>query len=175
MTTSADIFETYLEDRVRDDPPLNAGIGQPVTAPTTVFRVEFPNGNGPYNSGLPNAHEIYEALADYEAPEMNCVWLAAKNHENMNVTGHAFREAHGHADYGCDSVEALNRWFPIKARKYLAEQGAGLIEYEIPVGGFLAKTGLGEVIFDRHAATKVQTLNLVTAKRLKEKEMADAA
>jgi hypothetical protein len=161
MAIDMRILADLLDDRpfaAANDP------GKPVEQPTTVYRVEMPNGNGPYNSGLPNARDIYKAIANPFHPEMDCVRLANQNHENINQTGSQFRAEHGHADYGCDSLDAVKAWFPIKAREFLAGLGGSVVEYELAVGDPLLGVGNGEVIFNRHTAKRVRSLGLVDLK-----------
>ena len=141
-----------------------AGSGKPVTEVTTVFRVEMPNGRGPYNSDLPNGHEIYEKIANLKDPGYNCVRLAAANNEQMGVTEQKFLNTHGNADYGCDSLAAIRDWFPDKARKFLAKHDAKLVEYKVPVGGFVEVVGHGEVLFDKTKAERVSDYDLVKLK-----------
>jgi hypothetical protein len=131
------------------------GVGKPVEAPFSVFRVEMPNGNGPFDSELPNSHEIYEHIA-VAKPGFDCARFAGENHEHMAYSGNAFRAAHdGHANYGCDSLDAIKQWFPDKARKYLAGLGAKIVQYEVPAGESIVREGHGEVVFNRHAAKVV--------------------
>lgn len=135
-------------------PPLGrnvliAGAGTPVPAPTPVYRIEMANGRGPYNSGLPNAEEIYWTLAATK-PGFDCTRLAEG--EQCGFTEARFYQAHGDASYGCSSREALCQWFPKPARDYLAAQGAELVEYVLPKGAPLEPIHNGEVLFDRAQA-----------------------
>jgi hypothetical protein len=151
-----------------------ADTGQPVAHPTLVYRVEMPNGRGPYNSGLDgDDHTIYDRIcgASNDGPLYNergerqwdCASLARENNEQMGITEAAFKEAHGHAAYACDSLQAIASWFPTGAREYLRDNwDARLLVYEVPVGGYLATVGNGEVLFSRPAARVVDTLDLVT-------------
>lgn len=127
--------------------------------PTPIFRVEMPTGRGPFNSGLPEQKEIYEKLAG----DFDCVKLADPDHncELMGITEKAFKDKHGHAAYGCDSLKAVNDWFSLKARKYLAKFGAKIVEYEVPATGYIAPTGHGEVIFNRAECKRVRELDVV--------------
>jgi hypothetical protein len=147
-------FEEFMTGRVWK----RAGKGKPIPAPTKVYRVEMPNGNGPYNSDLPNAREIYETICDTETPGMGCARLAKANHEKMGVTEREFLDAHGEAFYGCDSLKSLRKWFRGAARKYLAGYGATIVVYELPEGSPVEKVGRGEVIFARSLGRKVATL-----------------
>jgi hypothetical protein len=156
------LFEELLMDRFK-----RCGKGTPVKKPTTVFRIEMPNGRGPYNSGLPNEHEIYEMICGDNGPDLDCVRLAKKNFEKCGITDRAFKDAHGRGTaYGCDSMKSLHEWFPIKAREYLHGFGARVIEYQLPVGAPLAKVGHGEIIFDRLHSKRVREFDLVDETRL---------
>jgi hypothetical protein len=165
-------------DAIKNDPALHKaavdqmflgsvmrGAGHPVSKPVRVFRLEMANGNGPYNSGLPNSHEIYEKICDCD-PGFFCVRNAILNREQCGVTDRAFHEAHGHSNYACDSLESLKDWFPDKAREYLAQFGAKIVEYEIPVGEYMEKVGCGEVIFNRHKCRKLRELDAVQPEEL---------
>jgi hypothetical protein len=141
----------------------DAGPGKPVKAPLTVYRVEMPDGHGPYNSHLPNAKAIYDKLCGTSPkhPGFNCAQLARKNREQCGLSDHAFVQAHGEGDYGCLTIEAIEDWFPLGARRYLRTLSAQLIEYEVPKGGYVAELGSGEVLFVRSKAKRVRALDLV--------------
>jgi hypothetical protein len=138
--------------------------GKPVTKPTIVYRVEFPDGHGPYNSHKADARKIYEVLCGTGPmhPGFNCAQLARVNHEQCGITENAFQHAHGEADYGCLTLKAIGNWFCEDARKYLHGLGVKLNEYEVPKGGYLARLGSGEVLFARSKAKHVRELDLVT-------------
>lgn len=139
--------------------PKDFGIGKPVSKAVTVYRVEMPNGNGPYNSGLPNARAIYEKLCAPN-PGYDCAFLANVNREICGASDQSFYLRHGDASYCCDSLASLYRWFPLPARKYLKEQGAKIRVYEIPVGEYLAKCGNGECLFNKTTANLVDELSI---------------
>jgi hypothetical protein len=140
---------------------LEVGGGRPVKKPTSVFRIEMPNGRGPYNSGLPNGRDIYDHITQPK-DGYDCAYLAGTLHEQMGITEHQFRLEHGHAAYACDSLKSLGKWFHERARKYLNKLGASIVEYQIPVGGYLEKTGHGEIIFNKHECKRIRKLNIVT-------------
>lgn len=141
--------------------PKDFGTGNPVKSPTTVYRVEMPNGNGPYNSGLPNSMEIYRFLCNYDQP-FNCAYLANLNREACGVSDHRFYKAHGDASYCCDSMDSIYRWFPLAARKYLAKYGAKIVQYRIPTGEPLAICGNGECVFNKKTAKRICELPITT-------------
>jgi hypothetical protein len=181
MPTELD-YERAMRKAILGDPKLAAasmrhiiegsvqhGPGKPVKEPVKVFRIEMPNGNGPYNSGLPNAKEIYERLCLPEPYGFFCVRNAIMNCEDMNTSANAFRSTHGHAHYGCDSIKSLHDWFPEGAREYLADYDARTVEYEIPVGEYMLEMGSGEIVFNRYAC------RVVGEHSVYEKELACAA
>lgn len=137
-----------------DDDYQHGDAGHPVDQPMRVFRVEMPDGLGPFNSLVPDGREVGLRICR-EEPGFNCCALAHENHERMDITDHAFHKAHGHADYACDSLQGVKRWFKKPAREYLAKHGARIVEYEIPVGGYVAVIGNNEVIFNRFEGKKV--------------------
>jgi hypothetical protein len=137
--------------------------GEPVKEPVMVYRLEMENGHGPYNSGLPNAREIYMQLSQ-PVPGFNCVKNAILNRENINTSFVEFYQTHGHVNFACDSLEAVTHWFPDKARKYLKQYGGRIVEYQIPVGGYLLKVGQGEVVFNRHESNRGREFDVVTLK-----------
>lgn len=151
-------FFQELEDMGMFDDVVGRGqIGEPVTVPTYVYRIEMPNGMGPFNSGLGRPSEIYDAICN------GCLGKcdALAENEQMGVTEAAFRAAHGHADYGCDSIDAIHNWFPEPARKYLAKKwGAKLMKYEVAPGQYLMQVENGEIVFDMHSAKVVDALDL---------------
>lgn len=140
-----------------------AGEGEPVEQPTRVFRVEMPNGYGPYNSGLDgDTGEIYRVICS-KKPGYGCANMARLNHEQMGITEDEFLQAHGKAHYGCDSIKSVENWFGNKAREYLRDEwGAKLIEYEIPEGEYLLTVGHGEIIFNRDTSKRVCEYDLVS-------------
>jgi hypothetical protein len=135
------------------------GKGSPVKEPTFVYRVEMPNGNGPFNSHMGDSHKIYDAICNPDKG-WDCSRLAKG--EQMGVTEFEFRKAHGHADYGCASLEALQNWFPKPAREYLNKYSAHCVVYRLEKGQHLLPTQNGEVIFDKHSATRVGVLDIIT-------------
>lgn len=143
-----------------------------LAAPVTVYRVEMPNGNGPYNSDLPAAEEIYARLCFGErgtrllgATCWNCADLAVANNETMDNAAADFHHRFGHANFACDSLDAIKAWFPEGARRYLRDEwGARLIVYTVPAGQHLRTLANGEVVFSKPDATRTGTLDLVTLK-----------
>lgn len=135
--------------------------GEPVEAPTPVYRVEMPSGRGPFNDEA-TEHEhrrIYETLASM------CTTVLADpdhNHEQMGVTEAAFKAAHGHAAYGCDSMASLNRWFPRPAREFIKSLGGKIVHYEVQPGDYIYRVGQGEVVFSKPAARLIAHIDLVT-------------
>lgn len=134
-----------------------AGAGKPVSKPTRVYRVEMPGGGGPFNY----SSHVYDVICSGK-PGFNCDHLAALNHEQMDLTSAAFRAAHGHAEYACDSLASLGNWFPRPARVYLKRLGAKIAVYEVQVGDSIAVVGQGEVIFSKPDAVPVTVLDVVT-------------
>lgn len=126
--------------------------GQPAEQPTRLYRIEFPNGRGPFNSVREDAKVIYDRLAE-PVPGFDCTRLAKG--EQCGLTEGRFYRAHGDACYACDSLDALHHWFPDAARRYLADLGAKLIEYVVPTGAPLLPIHNGEVVFDRRSAHRV--------------------
>src|SRR4051812_41770415 len=113
--------DDLIEQLFGGPPPFrDYGPGRPVHEPTEVFRVELPNGRGPFNSGLPNAHEIYDRIGTEH--------LERDNGGQCGLSDHEFAEAHdGEAEYGCDSLESLALWFPKGCRAYLKRLGARVV------------------------------------------------
>lgn len=148
-----DMFDILFDDD--EETYLGEGdTGTPVTQITKVYRVEMPNGNGPYNSGLPNSEEIYWTITRF-----GCCRLA--EHEQFNHTSGAFFEAHGDASYGCETLRAIHNWFPEPARRYLTQYDCKIIVYELDIGQPLLKLEHGEVVFNRKAARRVDTMELI--------------
>lgn len=163
-------IEDLLISIMGDSIPGVGDIGKPCTHPVKVYRVEMPNGRGPYNSGLGHGSEIYTRLASNRRTHgqtcWDCTHLAGENHEQMGITERAFRNAHGHASYGCDTLDALKNWFPEGARQYLRDEwSATVIEYEVQKGDYLLTVGNGEVIFNRTTAKEITRLDPVTLEK----------
>ena len=143
-----------------------------LTAPVTVYRVEMPNGKGPYNSemGPMGGKYIYARLCmgalgtrALGEPCWDCSRLARENDETMDEVAADFHARFGHANFGCDSLGAIRAWFPDAPRRYLRDDwGARLIEYQVPAGQHLRTLANGEVVFSAPDAAKVGTLDLVT-------------
>lgn len=141
--------------------------GAPVKKPVRVFRLEMPNGNGPYNSGLPDERDIYLKLClPDECGGFDCARLARECGEQMGITEKEFLDAHGHANYGCLKVEDIYAWFSDNARRYLSKYDAKIVEYEIPVGGHLLKVHDKEVIFNRHECRKVAEYDIMKGEKI---------
>lgn len=135
--------------------------GTKTDAAMLVYRVEMPNGRGPYNSGLGAPDEIYDVICATKRG-YDCARNASLNGEQMGVTEQAFFEARGDAEYACESIEAIRDWFPTPARRYLAKRwNARLHIYEVPCGGYVLKPGRGEVIFSRKDARPVKVVDLI--------------
>lgn len=147
-------------------PPFNAGVGSPVDEDTIVYRIEMPNGRGPYNSKIDD--EIYHRLCNpvginEQGQECwDCISLAAKNNEQCGITDQDFEEAHGSAVYACDSLQAIENWFPKGAREYLSGFGAKIVVFKIPKGQPIAVVGHGEIIMSKITAIEVDRLDVVT-------------
>lgn len=139
---------------------LRAGAGVTVDKPTAVYRIEMSDGVGPYTSQVGNQKARYAKLCSKTG--WDCARLARENNEQMGITESAFRTAHGHAAYACPTLEAIDKWFPEDARRYLAKNGAKLVQYIIPVGGFIQTVSENEVIFSRPDSRRVATLDMVT-------------
>jgi len=139
--------------------------GEPVKEPTHVYRIEMPTGYGPFNSGLPNSHEIYEDLTRDEPgwPGYLLRNCPSMKREQMGVTEQAFREAHGHAAYGCIDLKSMNTWFPRPAREYLQPLGAKIICYCLQPGDYLLclTESEGEIVFNPKSATIVETIDVL--------------
>lgn len=142
-------------------PSVDFGTGRKVTKAKRIFRIEMPNGHGPYNSELPNAHEIYETICK-PVRGYDCSKYARLTNEQCGVSDEAFARKHGMAAYACDSMESLKLWFGDKARAYLATFGAKVIEYEIPAGQYIAKASNGEIIFNRNTSNRIKEYDLVS-------------
>jgi hypothetical protein len=163
-----DLFAAIIGAAHSDD------TGNKVSKDTTIYRVEMPTGRGPYNSGLEEQNEIYERICSHAShnkkkePCWDCAKLASKNHEKMGITEHAFKKAHGHAAYACDSLEAVSNWFEQGAREYLRDQWqAKIVVYVIPKGEYMMTVGNGEVVFSKPACKRIKELDLVTYEELK--------
>lgn len=155
------LVQEAMEVKLRNlfEPIKRAGRGHKLAKPTRVYRVEFPNGAGPYNSRRPDGEDIYDTICA-PAEGFNCARNAGLNREQMGVTERDFADAHGDAAYACDGLESLHDWFPDKARAYLAGLGCHGAVYEVPAGGHLATIGRGEVLFSRDEAKRVETFAL---------------
>jgi hypothetical protein len=139
---------------------IQADAGHSVAKPTNVYRIEMPNGYGPYNGCGDTQEENLKAY--HELDRDGCVRLAKLNHEQMDYTDEPFREAHGPCLYACDSLASLFDWFPLKARTFLNRYSARIVVYQVPAGGHIASVGHGEVIIAKREARKVQTLDILT-------------
>jgi hypothetical protein len=152
-------------------PPVNideyvkGDAGHPVIEPTRVFRVEMPNGHGPFDCSTMEGMEVAYTICSTE-PGFDCCANAALNHEHMDITDYAFHKAHDHADYACESIDGVKSWFHMPAREFLAKHGAKIVEYEIPVGGSIAVIGHDEVIFNRFEATPVARYDIVKGEKI---------
>lgn len=142
--------------------PVVLGTGEVTTEPMTLYRVEMPNGHGPYNSELPNAEEIYLRLCLPQPVGWDCARFAREAHEQMGVTDLAFFKAHGNATYACVSEAAIQAWFPEPARRFMAGLGAKLVEYDLPAGSHVLRTPAhGEIVFVKAEANKVEERALI--------------
>lgn len=139
------------------------GIGKPISRPRTVFRIELPNGRGPYNTGRADQQETYKAICN-GGKGFNCAALARKNREQCGYTDRAFYRAHnGQMRYACDSLSAVKEWFAEPSRRYLREKlQAELAVYRLPVGTDVLEVGNGEIIFDPRPAKKIASKDVVT-------------
>jgi len=143
-------------------PVLGEGdIGQPVTRATSVFRIEMPNGHGPFNSGLGNEMEIYETLAN-----LHCADFARDTNEQCGRTEAAFHEAHGDAEYACKSMYWLKKWFNPASRQYLVQYNAVLKEYSVLPGDCILEIANGEVVFSRKDAQLIATYELTSLEKV---------
>lgn len=152
-----DFFDDDLSDELAPAAAHSTDKGSPVASATAVYRIEMPDGCGPWCGGPNSNRDWDEKLEDW-----GCADLAEKNGEQMGETEQAFRAAHGHAAYGCDSLDALKKWFPAPARKFLATKGATVKHYEIAAGDYIERVGNGEVVFNWTTAKIVATLDLAT-------------
>jgi hypothetical protein len=153
------LMRRQLDDEFK--PTKICGIGKRLDKPTTVYRIEMPNGKGPYNSGLPNSEEIYWTICKPE-PGYDCAKFATMTNEQCGVTEKAFYDAHGSAEYGCSSLKALTDWFGKPAREYLKSFGAKVMVYEVQPNDYLLSLPHGEVVFNKLLAEHRGTLDLVT-------------
>lgn len=135
------------------------GPGESVAARTKVYRVEMPNGHGPFNSGLRNAEAIYQHICSGE-PGFTCDRLERANGAQMGLSDHAFEEANGECEYGCETVRDVCLWFPRGSREYLDGLGARCVVYEVQPGDRIARCGNGEVLFCLHRAKRTTELRL---------------
>ena len=153
-------MERILELLSRPPAACRWNTGEVLDAPRGVFRVEMPNGKGPFNA-FPDdraaGDKIYEVLARYGADRR-----AVENNERMGLTGTGFFREHGGAHYGFASLAAVADWFVEDARRYLRDRwGASLVEYEVPAGESVLEVGHGEVIFNKSRAKRVAEHDLV--------------
>lgn len=147
---------------IRAGHPIRYGeTGHPVNQPTDVFRIELPNGNGPFNTDLPNNRSHYDHLTQPNPGWPGYILTVNRDafHEQMGITEAEFGRVHGDACYGCDSLAAVNSWFPPPARDYLSSYGAKIIRYQLAPGDYILPMDIaGEVIFNRQAAARLDEL-----------------
>lgn len=163
MPTLDERIAAYAAAHGGTEPRLE-GTGTPATAPTRLFRVEMPTGNGPFNSGLPNAEEIYLRLCLPRPVGWDCARIAREDREQMGVTDLAFFEAHGDATYACEAEADIFQWFPPEAIDYLHGLGAKLVEYVVPKGSPLLRLKR-QVVFVKPDAHKVAERPLIEPAR----------
>lgn len=133
--------------------------GDPVTTPVDVFRIEMPDGHGPFNSTIwPDRIRAYEYLTRDEAgwPGHMMSIDPAVGREAMGISDAKFSWKHGHIAYGCDSLEHLLTWFPPPSREYLAKHGGKIVRYTVPVGQQVLRMSAGQICFVKHTAIKVE-------------------
>lgn len=137
--------------------------GEALSAPRSVFRVEMPNGKGPFNPGesFRRKHgfygtEWYDYLHDQGADKP-----ADKSGSRMGLTGAAFYVANGAAHYGFDNPQGVKHWFNLKAREFLAKYGGKIVEYQVQPGERVLETGEHEVIFNKDRARRTGEFDLI--------------
>lgn len=137
--------------------------GELLAAPRSVFRVEMPNGKGPFNPGRSfkakygfYGNEWYDFLHDQGADKP-----AGRSGSRMGVTGAKFYAMNGAAHYGFDNPAGAQHWFNRPARKFLHRYGGALIEYEVQPGERVLETGEHEVIFNKDRARRVGEFDLI--------------
>lgn len=142
--------------------------GVPLAEPLIAYRVEMPDGRGPFNSASTCRrmnHEVFMTLVQQNEGWPGWIFVTEPKAkcEKMGVTEDAFREAHGHAYYGCNSVKSINTWFPRPAREYLCPLGAKIVAYHLPAGSPVIELDVaGEIIFNPKDASKVEHLPLMS-------------
>lgn len=154
MDRADDNFALFLARLLRPEEEV-VGFGDkgtPVPEPTRVYRVELPDGRGPFNSQWVDNSKIFRF---YEGKGIG------DRGEQMGVTERAFDEAHGDAAYGVADLEAARHWFPEPAREVISENEGYLWEFEIPKGGYIMRLAQGEVVFSRKEARRIRKLDLV--------------
>ncbi len=122
-----------------------------------VFRLECPDGRGPYRSNsIPYSSEGYNLLAEnygaFNNPDCPSAYtdfpqVVSKFFNNADVCG-------------CPSKKALAKWFRRKwsdLKPVLKEANFKVIEYSIRKSKYVAASE-HQVIFDRTKAKKVQEL-----------------
>lgn len=150
-------YERALYASIYGQPAKEHDLGEAVKAPTTVWRMEIPGGEGIFSSpGRTNA--LYDKLRALGADR-----LARKNNERMGITGTGFYRRFGHAHYGCDSPQSLDNWFNIDCRRFVQKElDARIVEYQVRPGQHILPVGHGEVIFNRFAARNLGQYDAVS-------------
>lgn len=139
--------------------------GEPVAHPTSVYRVEMEDGRGPFNTERDDRPEIFHTLVQpNEGWPGRLLKIPKFKTERMGVTEAMFYAVHGGAAYACESLAAINTWFPLPSRQYLATLGgAKIVQYCIPKGQPILKLDLaGECVFNPVTAHRVATLPIDT-------------
>jgi hypothetical protein len=152
--------EATIAHRERIGQPVRHGeVGEPLPAPADVYRVEMPDGRGPFIS-RGQRKVIYEELTKPVEGWPGYLLLDPRfQREQAGITEKAFNDAHGAARYGCACLASVNTWFPPPSRSYLASLGAKIVHYQLPAGSYLLDLdAAGEVIFSVAQAKKVDEL-----------------
>jgi hypothetical protein len=148
-----------------DDRDIRKGEkGEPLSAPTTVYRIEMPDGSGPFNWASCPSESLRRAIYDTLTrplpgwPGEMLRTNEAMHHEQMGVTETAFKEAYGHAAYACRDLASLATWFPRPSREYIATFGGKVVAYHLPEGAPILPLydSEGELVFSRPTAIKVE-------------------
>lgn len=140
--------------------------GEPLKEPLIAYRMEMPDGRGPFNSkvtGREGNREIFMTLVQQNEGWPGWIFVTEPKAkcERMGVTENAFYKAHGNAAYGCNSIQSINTWFPRPSRELLCPLGAKIVAYHLPVGSPVIELDVaGEIIFNPKDASKVEHLPL---------------
>lgn len=130
-------------------------------ATLTIYRVELPNGDGPYK---------LDTVSTWVSPG---TWLYTRHLYSSRCPGPEadarLRYARWSGDswedgefrvFGFPSLPLLRRWFTPTARRKLTEAGFVVSIYSVPARS--VTLGVAQVVFDRRDAERVGTLSVAS-------------